>query len=87
MNQYMYGITVCKEGGHAKVHVMALELEYTDEELVFTDFLELYIKLQDLSIDHILIVGSEDDKEWVDIVDRALHDLGFDCCDPQNFPE
>lgn len=83
----MYVLAPCKILPlYARLHVMCLELELTDEPSVFTDFLKLCQTLREDGIDNILVVGSEDE-EWSELVERTLHDLNFNMCVPENFPE
>lgn len=74
-------------GVHAKVSVVHLELELTDDPMVFTDFMQLYLAMQDHQVDHVYVCGSEDCKAFVELVDRTLYDLSFDVCDYAGLPK
>ena len=85
--EYMYAVVLCKDNSCAKVHVLALELEQTDNKFVFTDFLQMIETLRENNRDHILVIGMVQNKEWLDTVETTLYYCGFDCCDADGFPE
>lgn len=84
---YMYAVTLCKRALHARLHVLRLELEYTDHDMVFTDLLQAMEALRARGVDHVLVVFDEQIKEWADKVETTLYYCGFDCCSPNDFPD